>query len=199
MNVAVRILPGAATTSPGPVPAQPPPPPKPPLQKRSSDREFREVLGVGLAIVRKSLITVALFSFAVNTLILAVPIYLFQISDRVLTSRSIDTLVMLTIVVVGRPGRACPARHDAPLHPHADRRSRRKASSGAPVLSAAAKASQNGSSRGIPGAGRPPAVARLHHRPGAADHARRAGDAALSAGGLPDSPPSRLHRRGHRR
>ena len=55
---------------------------------------------MGSAIVRKSLITVALFSFAVNTLILAVPIYLFQISDRVLTSRSMDTLVMLTIVVV---------------------------------------------------------------------------------------------------
>ena len=29
------------------------------------------------------------------------PIYLFQISDRVLTSRSMDTLVMLTIVVIG--------------------------------------------------------------------------------------------------
>ena len=79
----------------------PPPPPKPPLQRRSSDREFREVLGVGLGIVRKSLIIVALFSFVVNTLVLAVPLYLFQISDRVLTSRSLDTLVMLSIVAVG--------------------------------------------------------------------------------------------------
>ena len=103
MNVAVRNPPGGGSgqesqSSSGGPPS--PPPPRPPLQRRSSDREFREVLGVGLAIVRKSLITVALFSFAVNTLILAVPIYLFQISDRVLTSRSMDTLVMLTIVVV---------------------------------------------------------------------------------------------------
>ena len=32
---------------------------------------------------------------------LAIPIYLFQISDRVLTSRSLDTLMMLTAVIVG--------------------------------------------------------------------------------------------------
>jgi len=75
MNVAVRTPPGgedepASTSSAG----APPPPPKPPLQRRFSDKEFREVLGRGLAIVRKSLITVALFSFAVNTLVLAVPI-----------------------------------------------------------------------------------------------------------------------------
>ena len=117
---------------------------RPPLQRRSSDREFREVLGVGLAIVRKSLITVALFSFAVNTLILAVPIYLFQISDRVLTSRSMDTLVMLTIVVVVA----------LVMHVLVDivrriilMRTAVEVESklGPAVLSAAAKASQNGS------------------------------------------------------
>ncbi|MCA0245564.1 MAG: type I secretion system permease/ATPase [Proteobacteria bacterium] len=124
----------------------PPPPPKPPLQRRSSDKEFREVLGRGLAIVRKSLITVALFSFAVNTLVLAVPIYLFQISDRVLTSRSMDTLVMLTIVVIAA----------LIMHVLVDivrriilMRTAVEVESklGPAVLSAAAKASQNGSSR----------------------------------------------------
>ncbi|MGN6549354.1 MAG: type I secretion system permease/ATPase, partial [Pararhizobium sp.] len=41
------------------------------------------------------------FTIANNILVLAIPVYLFQISDRVLTSRSVDTLVMLTAVVVG--------------------------------------------------------------------------------------------------
>lgn len=146
MNVAVRNPPGGGSdqepqSSAG---APPKPPTKPPLQKRSSDREFREVLGVGLAIVRKSLITVALFSFAVNTLILAVPIYLFQISDRVLTSRSMDTLVMLTIIViialvmhvlVDMVRRIILMRTAVEL----------ESKLGPAVLSAAAKASQNGS------------------------------------------------------
>lgn len=147
MNVAVRTPPGGkdepASTSSGGTGS---PPPKPPLQRRSSDKEFREVLGRGLAIVRKSLVTVALFSFAVNTLVLAVPIYLFQISDRVLTSRSMDTLVMLTIVVIAA----------LIMHVLVDivrriilMRTAVEVESklGPAVLSAAAKASQNGSSR----------------------------------------------------
>ncbi|MGO7830737.1 hypothetical protein ACC690_39995, partial [Rhizobium johnstonii] len=38
---------------------------------------------------------------SINVLLLAIPLYLFQISDRVLTSRSVDTLVMLSIAVIG--------------------------------------------------------------------------------------------------
>ena len=48
-----------------------------------------------------NMVFVALMTVGTNILILAVPIYLFQISNRVLTSRSTDTLAMLTIVVVG--------------------------------------------------------------------------------------------------
>ncbi|WP_422002526.1 type I secretion system permease/ATPase [Reyranella sp.] len=127
-------------------PRSPSTPRTPMLGKRSSDRDFREVLGRGLALVRRSLIHVALFSFAVNTLILAVPIYLFQISDRVLTSRSMDTLVMLTIVVIGA----------LIMHVLIDMVRRFilmrtavevESKLGPAVLSAAAKASQNGSSR----------------------------------------------------
>lgn len=51
-------------------------------------------------IARRNFMLVATFSVVVNLLMLTVPIYLFQLSDRVLTSRSIDTLVMLTMIAV---------------------------------------------------------------------------------------------------
>jgi len=117
-----------------------------PMEQRSGDKDFREALGSGLASARRNMITVALFSFIVNVLVLAVPIYLFQISDRVLTSRSTDTLVMLTIIVVGALA----------AHVLLDMMRRfilmrvaveTESKLGAPVLSAAAKASQAGSSR----------------------------------------------------
>lgn len=50
---------------------------------------------------RRSLIVVGLFSLAVNLLMLTVPLYMIQVFDRVLSSGSVDTLVMLTIVAVG--------------------------------------------------------------------------------------------------
>ncbi|QFU17346.1 type I secretion system permease/ATPase [Microvirga thermotolerans] len=120
-------------------------PRKPPqLQQRSADRDFREVLSKGLAACRRNLITVAIFSFFVNVLVLAIPVYLFNISDRVLTSRSVDTLAMLSLVVLGA----------VLAHVLMDMMRRfilmriaveAESKLGAPVLSAAAKASQNGS------------------------------------------------------
>jgi ATP-binding cassette subfamily C protein len=118
----------------------------PPLHKRSSDGEFRDVLGKGLANVRRNLVTVGIFSVAVNLLVLAIPIYLFNMSDRVLTSRSTDTLVMLTMIVVIAIA----------AHVLMDMMRRiilmrvaveTEARLGGPVLSAAAKAAQGGSSR----------------------------------------------------
>lgn len=50
---------------------------------------------------RRELAIVALFSLVVNLFMLTLPIYLFQISDRVLTSRSLDTLMMLSLVALG--------------------------------------------------------------------------------------------------
>jgi ATP-binding cassette, subfamily C, bacterial len=50
---------------------------------------------------RPTLIAVAVFSTFVNLMMLTLPMYLFQLSDRVLTSRSLDTLLMLTIVALG--------------------------------------------------------------------------------------------------
>lgn len=104
------------------------------------------MLNKGLASCRRNLITVAIFSFFVNVLVLAIPIYLFNISDRVLTSRSTDTLAMLSLVVVGA----------ILAHVLMDMMRRfilmriaveAESKLGAPVLSAAAKASQNGSSK----------------------------------------------------
>lgn len=53
---------------------------------------------------RSNLVAVGIFSVFVNMLMLTMPIYLFQISDRVLTSHSFDTLLMLSLVVVGLIG-----------------------------------------------------------------------------------------------
>jgi ATP-binding cassette, subfamily C, bacterial len=116
------------------------------LLRRSSDRDFREVLGKGLNSCRRNLITVGIFSFLVNVLILAMPIYLFQLSDRVYTSRSIDTLMMLSVIVVGAIAAHVfldMMRRFILMRVAVDVESKL----GAPVLSAAAKASQGGSSR----------------------------------------------------
>ena len=116
------------------------------LQQRAVDRDFQQVLRSGLTAARRKLVVVAVFSLCANLLILSLPIYLFQLSDRVYTSRSIDTLVMLSIVVVAAVG----------AHVFLDMMRRliltrvaveTEAKLGAPVLSAAAKASQSGISR----------------------------------------------------
>jgi ATP-binding cassette, subfamily C, bacterial len=75
---------------------------KPPqFHRRVGPTDFGQSLAAGVAAVRRNLLMVMVFTFATNILILAIPIYLFQISDRVLTSRSVDTLVMLTVVILG--------------------------------------------------------------------------------------------------
>jgi ATP-binding cassette subfamily C protein len=135
---------------------EPPPPPGgtggggggggTPLQRRFGDRNFRETLTTGLATCRRKLMVIAVFSFWVNMLVLGVPIYLFNISDRVLTSRSLDTLVMLTVVIAGAIfGHVVldAVRRFMLMRVAVEVESRL----GPPVLAAAAKASQAGSSR----------------------------------------------------
>lgn len=70
------------------------------FHKRLPPVDFSASLRAGINAVRLNLSVVMLFTIASNVLVLAIPIYLFQISDRVLTSRSLDTLAMLTIVIV---------------------------------------------------------------------------------------------------
>jgi ATP-binding cassette subfamily C protein len=118
----------------------------PQLQRRSTSNEFRDVLGKGLASARRNLITVGIFSLVVNLLVLSIPIYLFNMSDRVLTSRSVDTLVMLSSIVVLAIGAHVVVdmlRRFILMRIAVDT----EAKLGGPVLSAAAKAAQSGSSR----------------------------------------------------
>src|SRR5438132_8659206 len=60
-----------------------------------------DALGEWRAVARHTLLSVAIFSVFVNLLMLTMPLYLFQLSDRVLTSRSLDTLLMLSVVALG--------------------------------------------------------------------------------------------------
>ena len=50
---------------------------------------------------RRAFWSVALFSGIVNLLMLAGPLYMLQIYDRVLSSRSVPTLIALTVFLVG--------------------------------------------------------------------------------------------------
>ncbi len=65
-------------------------------------------------IALRTFIAVGIFSVFVNLLMLTMPIYLFQISDRVLTSRSMDTLVMLSLLALRIHPGPVAARHPAP-------------------------------------------------------------------------------------
>ncbi|MFD1344743.1 type I secretion system permease/ATPase [Litorisediminicola beolgyonensis] len=71
------------------------------FHKRKVNDSAARQLAAGKRAVWQNLTMVMLLTVATNVLVLAIPIYLFQISDRVLTSRSIDTLVMLTVVICG--------------------------------------------------------------------------------------------------
>ena len=117
-----------------------------PFERRSGDREFREVLSKGLKVCRRNLVTVGVFSVFTNLLVLSVPVFLFNVSDRVLTSRSTDTLLMLSIIVIGAI--AAHVLLDM-MRRFILMRTAVEAESklGAPVLGAAAKAAQGGSNR----------------------------------------------------
>jgi PrtD family type I secretion system ABC transporter len=51
-----------------------------------------------LSACRGTAVAVMLFSFGINVLTLVSPIYMMQVFDHVLSARSIDTLVMLTVI-----------------------------------------------------------------------------------------------------
>ncbi len=116
------------------------------FHKRLGPVDFAASLKAGLTAVRQNLLVVMVFTVASNALVLAIPIYLFQISDRILTSRSIDTLVMLTIVIVGAV--VLQAVFDAIRRFILMRTAVEFAAQlGSPILSAAARASLHGNGR----------------------------------------------------
>ncbi|MDW9685217.1 type I secretion system permease/ATPase [Sinorhizobium meliloti] len=116
------------------------------LHKRMGPANFAASLHNGMAAVRRNMLIVIAFTLAINVLVLAIPIYLFQISDRVLTSRSQDTLVMLTIAVLGAV--ALQVILDAIRRFILMRTAVEiEVQLGTPILSAAARASLHGSGR----------------------------------------------------
>jgi ATP-binding cassette subfamily C protein len=116
------------------------------FHKRLAPVDFNASLKAGVNAVRHNLMIVMLFTIASNVLVLAIPVYLFQISDRVLTSRSIDTLIMLTIVIVSAI--ILQSMFDALRRFVLMRTAVEVAAQlGAPILSAAARASLQGNGR----------------------------------------------------
>ncbi|MFN3720098.1 MAG: type I secretion system permease/ATPase [Rhizobium rhizophilum] len=116
------------------------------FHKRLGQVDFNASLKAGIHAVKRNLLIVMVFTVASNVLVLAIPIYLFQISDRVLTSRSTDTLIMLTIVIVGAI--LLQAAFDALRRFILMRTAVEFAAQlGAPILSAAARASLQGNGR----------------------------------------------------
>ena len=58
----------------------------------------------GIEAARPLIVRAALFSAAVNLLMLTGPLYMLQLYDRVLASRSLPTLAVLTLLIVGLYG-----------------------------------------------------------------------------------------------
>ncbi|MCP5367897.1 MAG: type I secretion system permease/ATPase [Hyphomicrobiales bacterium] len=57
---------------------------------------LKEVVGA----CRRAFVTVGAFSFFINVLVLTVPLYMVQVFDRVMTSHSTDTLLVLTVAAI---------------------------------------------------------------------------------------------------
>jgi ATP-binding cassette subfamily C protein/ATP-binding cassette subfamily C exporter for protease/lipase/ATP-binding cassette subfamily C protein EexD len=72
------------------------------MPQKSSDnarpRGQRTVLDAALWNCRSAFGTCALFSLMINVLMLASPIYMLQVYDRVLTSGHVETLIMITLI-----------------------------------------------------------------------------------------------------
>ncbi|MGK0545714.1 type I secretion system permease/ATPase [Halomonas cupida] len=71
----------------------------PPSHANALSREASAV-SAALRGCRRGLVDVAIFSIAINLLMLVPSFYMMQVYDRVLASRSVDTLIMLTLVVI---------------------------------------------------------------------------------------------------
>ncbi|WP_216825552.1 ABC transporter transmembrane domain-containing protein [Kiloniella sp. EL199] len=63
----------------------------------NADNEIKQALGY----CRKALVSIGLFSFVINMLMLTGPLFMLQVYDRVLASRSIPTLIALTVLIAG--------------------------------------------------------------------------------------------------
>ena len=64
-------------------------------------RQKKTELDDALSQVRTAMLAVAIFSFAMNMLMLASPLYMLQVYDRVLVTGHLETLVLLTLLTGG--------------------------------------------------------------------------------------------------
>jgi PrtD family type I secretion system ABC transporter len=71
-----------------------------PLTIGGADTPAETVLSKAVAACRRQLVAVAVFSGVVNLLQLTVSLYMMQVFDRVLSTRSLDTLYYLTAIAV---------------------------------------------------------------------------------------------------
>jgi PrtD family type I secretion system ABC transporter len=63
--------------------------------KRRRSAELDKALGD----IRSGIVVLAIFSFAINVLLLASPLYMLQVYDRVLVTGRVETLIMLTLLI----------------------------------------------------------------------------------------------------
>src|SRR5215470_16308290 len=77
------------------------------MRQRSSDKDSSDRVSSGptdlqraVTACRSAFRTCALFSLIINVLMLAPPVYMLQVYDRVLTTGRIETLVMLTLIAI---------------------------------------------------------------------------------------------------
>ncbi|MFG1392686.1 type I secretion system permease/ATPase [Xanthobacter agilis] len=71
----------------------------PPGTGRAPQQAFAPTaLDAGLHTIRPAFVTVVVFSFFINILGLNGPLYMMQVYDRVLASRNLETLVVLTVI-----------------------------------------------------------------------------------------------------
>lgn len=64
-----------------------------------SAKDRSEILRV-LSLSKGSFISIGIFSFFVNLLLVVPSFYMLEVYDRVVSSRSVSTLIMLTLILV---------------------------------------------------------------------------------------------------
>lgn len=67
--------------------------------RRNAQDSMSTVINRGLKAIRPSIAATIFFSFFINLLALVSPLYMMQVYDRVLSSRSISTLLFLTLIL----------------------------------------------------------------------------------------------------
>lgn len=70
------------------------------VSERAENGKSTRHLGEAMARCRRAFTAVALFSLCINLLLLTSPLYMLQIYDRVLSSRSVETLIYLSLIAV---------------------------------------------------------------------------------------------------